>query len=347
MSAFPSSFDLNFDILTKEKKQAEREYLLSKLKGKFTIVEEEIQLLNFVSFLSFLLGDTEKVYELNDTVLEKTNSNVTALANRAWFNRKNGRFYQAQKGLEKLQNLSQNVNMNVWDDALKLAKGENAIALASCGPEFYKIAVDAFESLLKDLPKNEDVIAMWNFEYGLCLRRTLNVFNSTFLPKDDAESTMKRACSAFSNVIQSSQLNTFQARAWCCLGELVYTVRHLPITYGHELTRYIPPHCIAQTVLDYFENGLQLDSEDFDVNLVCARYFHYYDKDTESVERFEKALSIRQTSKAYHHYALTLKRIEKKRQQQLSRKYDDLPSDEVEEVQRKLMLKSTRNTKKN
>lgn len=102
LSAFPSSFDLNFDILTKEKKQAEREYLLSKLEGKFTIVEQEIQLLNFVSFLSFLLGDSEKAYELNDTVLEKRNSNVTALVNRAWFNRKNGRFYQAQKGLEKL-----------------------------------------------------------------------------------------------------------------------------------------------------------------------------------------------------------------------------------------------------
>lgn len=347
LAAFPSSFDLNFEILTREKKQAEREQLLNKLKGKFIIVDEEIRLQNLVSYLSFLLGDTVKAYELNNKVLQKQNINVTALANRAWFDRKNGNFYQAQKGLEKLQNLAQNENMNVWEDTLKFARGENAIALASCGPKFYKMAVHAFESLLKNLPNNEEVIVMWNFEYGLCLKRTLNVFNSTTLPRDDVKRTMKRACTAFANVIQSSQLKTFQARAWCCLGELAYTVQHHPITYGHDLTRYIPPHCFTQTVLDYFEKAIHLDNEDFDVNLTCARYYHYHDKDNESVKHFEKALSIRQTSKAYHHYALTLKRIEKKRQEEkYSRKYDDLPSDEEEEVHRKLILKSTRYTKK-
>ena len=345
LSTFPSSFDLNFDILTKETNQEERKHMLNKLKGEFVILEEEIQLLNLVSYLSFLLGDTEKAYELNDDVLVKRNSNVIALANRAWFDRKTGKFYQSQKGIEQLQNLIQNEKINVSGDAVKLAKGEIVISLAKCGPKFYEKAIKAFEPLLEDMPNNEDIIAMWNLEYGLCLKRALNVFSFATLSREDIKRTMKRACNKFSDVIQSSKRKTFQARAWCGLGELAYTIRHHPKSYGREFYLYIPPYCICRSVLGYFENALHLDNDDFDVNLNCARYYHYHGKDNESLELFRKALSVRQTSKVYHHYALTLKSIEKKRQQQKTRKYDDLSSDEEDEVQGKLILKSTRNTK--
>ena len=341
---FPSSFDLeDFNLLTNEKLLSERDNLLSKLNCKFVILDEEIQLQNLVSYLSYLLGDIDNATYYNALALQKRFNNVIAIANRAWFHRKNGNFYQAQKDLEQLQILRK--DDRVWEDAFLLAKGELAMSYASCGPKFYKKAVNAYESLLKgnSIPRNKDAVAMWNFDHGRCLRRKLNVFSSVTLPKHIAKMTMEKACKIICNVIQTSRLKTYQARSWCELGELAYTIEHHPKKYGN-VDKYIPTRYIQQKVTDYFKTAIELDSEDFDVNFASGRYYRYDGMYEESIELLKKALRIRESSKVYHHYALTLKSKEKNRQAPQMRRYDDLSSDEEETVHTKLVSKSTRRT---
>ena len=344
LSDFPTPFQLKLKTVNKTKLKITRDKLLSKISSGFVFLDEEIQVYNLVSYLSFLIGEAELAFEYNEKVLEKRRNNVIALGNRARFNRLNGKFYQAKNDVERLLTSYKNEPYTNGIDAKNLAKGELAFSYGRCGPNYLEQAISIYETVLQHELPTGDVLVLWKYDCGLCLRRTLHVFNSALFPDRNFPDTCRQACDIFSDIVQTSHEKIYKARAWCELGQLAFNIQKHPETYVCAVSEYISVHEQVDTCLDYFKKALELGGDDFDVIEVCAKFFRYFYKYEEAVQLFRKALKLRDTSFARHHLALSLQSIEKCKEQQ-SRSPRTVPGSqhETEILYTKLVLKSNRN----
>ena len=345
LSDFPSSFQLELKTITKANLKSTRDKLFSKIPSGFVFSDEEIQVYNLVSYQSFLIDEVELAFEYNEKVLEKRGNNVIALGNRAYFNKLNGRFYQAKNDVERLLTSYKQEPYTNGVDAKSLAKGELAFSYARCGPKYLEQAIAIYETILQHGPPSGDVLVLWKYDYGLCLRRTLHIFNSALFPDRNIQDTCREACDVFSDIVRTSHEKIYIARAWCELGQLAYSILRRPETFVFDVSDYISVHEQTDTCLDYFENALKLGGDDFDVIEVCAKFFRYFHQYEEAVEQFRKGLKLRDTSLARHHLALSLQSIEQCREQQSRRPctFPPLSQHETETLFSKLLLKSNRN----
>lgn len=313
ISKYPSSFDLEIDTLPKPRLQTVLSALTGKLDNGFVLLEEEIQVYNLISYLSFKLGKIEDAFEFNKNALKKDRRNGIALANRARFNRFEHSFFDAENDLKKLERLYSNANANVTTK--RIAEGEIAQAYARFGPKFHEKAISMYESLLQNCSHvQQRVVILWKYDYCLCLRRTLHVFNKIEYPERDQADTLRKACVTLSEIIDSTQnLPAYTGRAWAELGQMVYQIEKNPDTFGPDIFEAIPIQkrfVSRQPCQMYFKKALEFGKEDFDTLEVCAKFMRYFRLPEDSVCLFKMALEYRQTSLAYHHMALAMKSIE-------------------------------------
>lgn len=309
VSKFPSSYDLKITPLTKPKLESIRDKLLGKLSNGFVLLEEELQVYNLISYLSFRLGKADIAFDFNKKVLQKDKSNGIALANRARFNRNLLYFSDAEDDVNQLERLYAIDNAAVTIKVL--AEGELAYSYARFGPKFHELAISKYESIFKAAPVvRKDVLILWKYDYCLCLRRTLHLFTIPEHPDRDSIKTIRTACEVLSEIIDISDLQVYTARAWTELGQLTYNVEKMPESLGLDILECIPAQKRCDKSKNYFDRAIELGNNDFDVLEVCAKFYRYYNRLKLAVSLFEEALKRRQTSAGYHHLALSVKKLE-------------------------------------
>ena len=313
VSKYPSSFDLELDCLPTHRLQTVLDALIGKLDNGFVLVNEEIQVYNLISYLSFKLGKVEVAFDYNKKALKKDRRNGIALANRARYNKFQLNYFDAEKDLDSLERLYSNDNAAVTTKLV--AQGEIAQAYARFGPKFHEVAISKYESLFQNCSHvQRDVVTLWKYDYCLCLRRTLNLFNKTEYPDRDPTNTLRKACATLVEIIDSTaNLPAYTARAWAELGQMVYQIEKSPDTFGPHMLETIPIQKRYTSSQIYFSKALECGNRDFDTIEVCAKFMRYFGMPEDSVHLFERALVLRQTSLAYHHMALSLKNIELKK----------------------------------
>ena len=315
VSKYPSSFDLKLDHLTKPRVKNIRDTLLGKLKNGFVFQIEEVQVYNLISYLSYVVCDIDNAVEYNSKVLAKDRSNGIALANRARFNRHQMKFYDAGEDLKRLESLYDNANAS---SLVKLmSEGEIAQSYARFGPKYHQTAIAMYESIFERNPRvRRNIMVIWKYDYCLCLRRTLNIFNKSEYPDKEYCDAFRKAATVLSDIIDTSNAQSrdgftiYAARAWAGLGHLVYNVEKMPVTFGGKIQECIPVHKRYLTSELYVERALELGYNDFDVLEICDKFYRYFNKTQEAIELLGKALQLRQTSFCYHHLALSLRKLE-------------------------------------
>lgn len=310
ISKYPSSFDLQIDCLPKPRLQTVLEAQIGKLDNGFVLLDEEIQVNNLISYLSFKLGNIDQALHYNSKALMKERRNGIALANRARYNKYLMNLFDAEKDLVKLESLY--TNDNVSSTTKLLAEGELAQSYARFGAKFHEAAILKYESLFRNCSQiRTDVVILWKYDCCLCLRRTLHIFNKMEYPDRDPVETLRKACKMLVEIIDSSaHLPAYRARAWAELGQMVYQIEKNPDSLGYSLLECIPIQKRYISSESYFDKALEIGLEDFDTIEVCAKHMRYFDKPEKALELFERALKFRETSLVYHHMALCLKKIE-------------------------------------
>ena len=315
VSKYPSSFDLKLHHLTKPKVKNIRDTLLGKLKNGFVFQFEEMQVYNLISYLSYVVCDIDNAVEYNSKVLAKDRSNGIALANRARFNRHQMNFYDADEDLKRLESLYDNANASLL--VKLMSEGEIAQSYARFGPKYHQTAIAMYESIFERNSRvRRNIMVIWKYDYCLCLRRTLHIFNKAEYPDKEYCDILRKATTVLSDIIDTSNAQSrdgftiYAARAWAELGQLVYNVEKKPVTFGGKIQECIPVHKRYLTSEVYVDRALELGYNDFDVLEICAKFYRYFNKTHEAIELSKKALQLRQTSFCYHHLALSLRKLE-------------------------------------
>ena len=316
ISRYPSSFDLKLDSLKKSRIRIVRDTLLGKLKNGFVFHFEETQVYNLISYLSYVIGEFEVSVDYNNKALVMDKRNGIALANRARFNRHQFNFYDADRDLKYLERLYGADNAAVTIKVL--SEGELAQSYARFGPKFHEIAISKYESIFEGNPLvKTSALILWKYDYCLCLRRTLNLFNKSEYPDRDDTDTLRKSSVILSDIIDASlqKINNpgftiYAARAWAELGYLIYHLEKNPATCDVNIRDCIPIQKRYMSSQSCFDRALALGDGDFDVMELCAKFYRYFDRTDEAICLFEKALRLRQTSLCYHHLALSLRKLE-------------------------------------
>lgn len=314
VSKYPSSFDLEIHCLTKSYIKDTRNNLLVKCQNNFIFLEEKLRLYNLISYLSALLDDYVAAFDFNSKVLSDNRNNGIALGNRAWFNRYSGNFYDSTRDIEKLQKLYDS------DDAdpitAVLAKCELAWSYARFGPKYHRQTISMFEAILGYLGQlDTGQFYLWIYELSICLKRTLHLENKVEYPDVDDVTTMKKACKVLVNLAKYAPSKTYKARAWAHLGSLAFTIEKRPHTFGPDIQKYISIHQRDKSSKAYFGMARYLDDSDFEVLELTAKYYRYFGETEEAIQLFDRALQFGKSSLAYHHLALSRRKLEQDRQQ--------------------------------
>ena len=298
--------------LTKSKIEAVRVKLDEKLAKGFDHVEEEIRVYNLLSFLNFKLGDTETAFAYNSRALNKDGRNGIALGNRARFNRHQLNFYESEADVELLDQLYAVDNASATTQ--KLADGEIAWSYARFGPKFHQRALSKYEKVLSGNPQvSRTSLILWKYDYGRCLRRTLHLYNKYEYPDRDSMHTLTVALGVLLDIIDTSHLQIYMARAWSEVGTLVYSIERLPETFDRGILECIPEQKRCRSSKGYFDRALELGCSDLDVMENCAKFYRYFDKFGLAIGLFERVLQRRQTTSVYHHLALSIQKKEERK----------------------------------
>lgn len=274
--------------------------------------KEETRLFNLISYLAFLVGEVDTAFKYNERVLNMQKHDAIALANRLRFRCYSGSFYDSKKDIETLQRIyhsdeGRNITVN--------AKCELAWSYAQLGPKSHELSISRFKELGEDarfhLDKN--TYYLWKFEYGLCLRRTLHLENRVEYPEMDEVATTTSACQVFVDVAKHAPNRIYQARAWANLGVLAFHIDKRPLTFGFDIKKYISVHQSSRVCKDYFLMAKFLDETDFDVLELCGKYYRYFGELRKAIDFLGRALLVGVSSLAYHHLALTLKKLEQEK----------------------------------
>ena len=238
--------------------------------------------------------------------------NGIALGNRARFNRHQLHFYDSEKDMELLDQLYGVDNASMTTK--KLADGEIAWSYARFGPKFHERAITKYETVLSGNPQvSRTILILWKHDYGLCLRRTLHLYSRPEYPNRDSTHTVTVTLGVLLDIIDTSHLQAFIARAWSEIGTLVYTVERLPDTYDRGVLECIPEQNRCRSSKGYFDRALELGCNDLDAMETCAKFYRYFDKFSLAISLFERVLQRRQTSTVYHQLALSIQKKEDKK----------------------------------
>lgn len=314
VSKYPSSFHLEICCLTKSYIKDTRNKLLMKCQSDFIFLEEKLRLYNLISYLSALLDDYEAAFDFNSKVLSENRKNGIALANRARLNRYSGNFYDSKQDIEKLQKLYDSDDADLVTAVL--AKCELAWSYARFGPKYHQQTISMLEAISGDMSQlDADQYYLWTYEYGICLKRTLHLENRVEYPDVNDVTTITKACKVFVDIAKHAPSKTYKARAWAHLGSLAFTIENRPITFGLDIQKYISVHRSNRSSKAYFRVARYFDDSDFEVLELSAKYYRYFGKPEKAIKLFDRALELGKSSLAYHHLALSRKKVEHDRQQ--------------------------------
>lgn len=319
----------NFSIL-KDVEKLPQHYLLT-VKNKlvqeskaslFDTEMETVRIWNLLSFLHFLLGEESSALLYNDKVLGKCADSVVGLCNKAWICLNQERYENVKHIQRKLGALRENRR------AMLLAGAEVAFSLTRFGMPLYGKAISHFKDILNQCRQSEsgdgetkplfvqiqldEEFCIWTFGLALTEKRLLNIFNIHQSTKINVTKQQHAAVAElFVSLIdvtgEKRNLQRYKARAYVEIGLLAHTAEKNKVVFPDGVKDLLQGH--FDRILpskEYFTEALRIFPEDIFVLERSGKYFRYAGDLESSIQLLKNGLTIKESSFAHHHLALSL-----------------------------------------
>ncbi|KAK7498796.1 hypothetical protein BaRGS_00009888 [Batillaria attramentaria] len=263
---------------------------------------------NYLAFILFCQGHHQEALDKTEEALseEGEGQNLVALANRATILWRMEDRQEAEEEIRRLQILRNTTDFNY----LKVkARAELAFCYSRLDPEFYTEAVRIFEEVLVEAQEPEKWL--WTFGLGLTKRRLLS---GQYAPMFGRERNLRedtfKALDLLLVVINKADSKNLRAKAHA---EVAVLISYM--TWDKQLKRDLAEKA-GMGSREACNVALELDDSDNSVLCKTAKIFRKMRETQRSVDLLERALSIRESSTAYHHLGLAYKALasEKKRE---------------------------------
>ena len=275
----------------------------------YELDNEWIRTYNFLSFLYWTLGETDKARAHNEKVLGMDDNNVIAITNKIWFSLESDDAYELNiinAKLEKLQSKPDYQVYRVKADA-ELAYCYTRLGLKqqeTARMRFRKVIDEACDLKLdNDIGKN--LIMLWKYGLGLITRRVSKLHCSRSADQViRCSQRRKEAIETFLDVIHEQwDSERLKAMAYAQLGEISFAV----LKDEQNLKDYFPELYESWDAEMFYRTALTLYDKETYILERYGQFLRYKKRYDESEKILRKSIEIRPTSHAHHHLALTLK----------------------------------------
>ncbi|KAK3596334.1 hypothetical protein CHS0354_004892 [Potamilus streckersoni] len=306
MEAFPCQFnlDIKFGFTT-----VNRRNIIEKLSDEmettgFELDAEWTRTFNVLSFLRWRLGDYKNAKMYSEKALLIRQDDVMALANQAWMHWKRCEFSEAQRILEKLEQLKGR------RDLIVISKAEQAFAYTRFGPKYYKKAIELFQDVIAsaiEFKLEETYINLWKFGLGLTLKRQLHFVNVvSFDHLSTPVDSFRDAIIVLFDVAQNANTPRYKARAWVSLGELAHSIHNEDMLSPQD-KEGLPKEFKHKKTEEFFDTALNICQDDVYVLGRYGRQARYSRDYNKSIQLLRRSVEIRGTSLAHPHLAKAIK----------------------------------------
>ncbi|XP_060564441.1 uncharacterized protein LOC132723688 [Ruditapes philippinarum] len=330
---YPSSFDLYEDIksMSKDcdclKKHMER--LVNEVESNpYDNTMEKLRAWNFISFLSFILGNKKDAFKYNSKVLERSKYNIIGLCNKAWF------LLKMQENYNVVHDLCNQLNESIKNKSNMLfAKAEKAFCYLCFGTERNEKSRHLFKDVLSEIHEQNidfsgetdgsenmltqtDNNCVLNFSYALTYKRALNLTKTHDASLFDVSTQLdmiKKVCNIYSDILHfegdSSCLKHYQGRSYVELGLIDDYIGKNKSGFEtvNGIKDFLSDRDIWLSTNEFFEKAESFCPNDVFVLERCGTYFRDIHDTGKSISLLEKAIKIRETSYSHHHLALSFK----------------------------------------
>lgn len=296
---FPSSFIVDPELygIAKEKKI---KTIIKKLNDDYQTTTksetESVNILNFLSYLYFVLEDKTKALQYCDDSLRRNPDGIIANANKARFLLESGEgVYDVEEIIAKLQELGKRED---YDKQKCYAEADLAYAYSRAGPLYHDKAAELYIRVVKERPEEYE----WRFRLGLTLLRQSHVINSQAKDKFESTDRLIEAANHLFTVAENTNDTSLSGKAWSKLGATVFQLANR----ADRDAALLPGNLCGLKAETCFEKAIELSPDEQFVLEICGQFAHYLGNLEDAESFLRKSLKINPTVHAYHHLALTL-----------------------------------------
>lgn len=287
-----SSFILDDNITTDGKINNILRKLIDDYQCGFDSDEENVRILNFISYLYWRKRDGENAESFAEKAKSFQTNSLITLHNAIIFHRDSNEISQCKALMEQAKSLRQDKK---YKQLKAFARAEIAYCYSRMGPEYHEKSQQLFRKAIESFYFLEKHY-LWEFGLAMSLRRQANIFAmrspSDFNPKEKNQ----EAILILEHITQMCVDRKLAARAWVELG--------LIMASGECDNMKL--NCEGFSSEECFHNALILCPNAYFVLQRYGQHLRYLRKFNESKRFLEKSISIQDTQFARHHLALTL-----------------------------------------
>jgi hypothetical protein len=266
--------------------------LVDDFKSELDGSEENVRLLNFISYLQWRKGDRQQALAYASKVKEYGEEirSLVYFNNEIIFRKEGGEISEYESLLEKAKQL--HLNTEEYEEQKTNAIAEIAYCYSRLGPYFHAKAIGMYRDAIK---RNRYKNPEWEFGLALTLRRQSHPYTlrdpKAFNPEKDENEAIDILKS-----IKDSKESELAARAWVELG-VVYWSQYKE--KGIFNARKKSEHC--------FETAMKLRPGAYFVLQRYGQHLRYFGKLEQSKKILQKSIQLNDTVFVRHHLALTLR----------------------------------------
>ena len=294
-----SSFILDDDITTVDREGVKNilQKVLKDLYSGFDSHEENVRVLNFISYLYWRKGDRKEAEDCVDKAETFKTKSIVTLHNRIIFHWESNEKCQCMELMEIARDIRK--DKETFERRKAYAVAEIAYCFARLGPKCHEKAEDYFRKAIEFEKRAKIKHYLWEFGLALILRRQANIFAMMNPNKFNPSAKNQEAIDLLERITIMSTDRQIWARAWVELGTIMWS-KACPSTSENL-------RCTGFSVTECFNNALKLCPDAYFVLQRWGQHLRYLKKYYESKKILEKSLHILDTPFARHHIALTLR----------------------------------------
>ena len=272
------------------------EALESALGVGFETPMETARARNLLAYLLCRLGRLTEALQQTGLAgdCEGQQQNLVSLANRAVILWRLGQRDQAGEVVRKLDDLRKS---SQFPYLLVKAEAELAYTYTRFGPSLYRLALKLFGKVVQTGQQPE--VWVWNFGLALTRRRLLSLDMTTEANRQEDYISVLRL---FQDIVQHSDSRSLKAKAYAEMALILYTPPQ------QEVKEAVKGEA-GMTVAQACDKALELDGNNNSVLWKCGKLLRYLRQTERSCELLTRAVSLRPSTKGYHHLGLTYKAL--------------------------------------
>ena len=294
---YPHSFQMEHqDKLLPNQLKSALEALESALRVGFETPMETARARNLLAYLHCRLRRlTEALQQTGlDGDCEGQQQNLVSLANRAVILWRLGQWDQAGEVVRELDDLRKS---SQFPYLLVKAEAELAYTYTRFDPSLYRLALNLFGKVVQTGQQPE--VWVWNFGLALTRRRLLSLDMTTEANRQEDYISVLRL---FQDIVQHSDSRSLKAKAYAEMALILF------MPPQQEVKEAVNGEA-GMTVAQACDKALQLDGNDNSVLWKCGKLLRYLRQTERSCELLTRAVSLRPSTKGYHHLGLTYKAL--------------------------------------